>query len=157
MSVNVAVSKKRSRPTVRFLVVAVSIMLLSQSFADCLPRMNALNADDETPVFVLLSCRPALDYILENKNAFRVQFGYDNAISWIVSSDLAVEVRPSNSSAVSTMHNKEGEVWHYSGSCDELPLGKPVILEIIEHCSDAGLTKFAFLNDVTIKRFTLIR
>jgi len=139
----------------RLLAATVSLLFVSQSFADCISRYDALGPYDEQPIYLLLSCRPAVNYVRENKDKFEGQSGYEGAIAQITSRDLAIEVQAANKSAVSTMYKWDNEVWHYSGSCEELPLVRPVVLTTKQHCSDTGLTLYALLSDMTIEGFTL--
>ena len=135
----------------RLLITSVLILISIQSYASCYSRYDVLDPDDEKPLFMLLSCKSALEYVRENEDRLRSDWGLDETtVSRIAPTDKAIEVQPQNKSAIAFMFQNKTETWHYVGSCDAVPLQKLVTLTIKQHCSDTGLTVYAILGDMTI-------
>jgi hypothetical protein len=124
--------------------------------AYCKSREGQARQYGEDPLFMIVGCARAEDFLARNQRYLRAlaeddKFARDMERRGVESRDWALTLTPINQAAVSLMLGKQESTWYYNSQCDDVPLHAPVTLSIKQACSDAGYTFVSFFDDMRIE------
>jgi len=143
----------------KVIVFLITLIAASPLHAQCMSRNTA---SIESALYIVKSCQSAETYIqislnkeLENYPESEIDLtpyvkkSIGKMKELLEKNDKALEIHPYNNSAKAFLR-ENFEYWHFSGNCDDVPHNVPVQLKINIYCSDAGLTKYLYLSDISV-------